>query len=94
MAALDHDIDDVAGVDSEIAGWIGELGERRDAVRLVADVDIDIATRNLQNLSLEDFMPRRRREMAVILEKMLIFVGIDSRERRFGYSGCVPVLWR
>jgi hypothetical protein len=49
-----------------------------DAVRLIADVDKDFGARNLENTTLNHLMPSGRREVAVILKKVLIFFGIDE----------------
>ena len=67
---------------------IRELRERRDAVRFVADVDKDVAAGNLQNPAFQNFVAGRRRKVAVIFEKMLIFFRIHCRGRRFRLFRC------
>ena len=91
MAALDHHLDQIAGMNRDAAARIGELRERSDAIRLVADIDEDVAAGNLQDPAFENLVAGRRRKMAVILEEMLIFFRIHRRDRRFQWSGRLVV---
>ena len=88
MAALDHHLDQIAGMHRDGAAGIGELRERSDAVRLVADIDEDVAAGNLQDPAFQNLVPGGRRKMAVIFEEMLIFFRIHRRDRRLRLFQC------
>ena len=58
-----------------------KLRERGYAVGLVADIDIDIGAGDFEYLAFHHFMAGRRREVAVILEQMLIFFRVHTPAR-------------
>ena len=76
MAGFDHNLDDIAGFDGDVAGKVCELGDGGDAIGLVADVDEDFGGGDFQDLAFEDFIPGRRGEMAVIFEEVFVLVRI------------------
>ena len=67
---------------------VGELRDRRNAVRLIADIDEDVAAGDLQDPAFENLVAGGRRKVAVILEEMLILFRIHRRDRRFRLFHC------
>ena len=55
LAALDVDVDLVAGLDGDLAGGVGELAEGDDALALAADVDDDVVALNGDDGAFDDF---------------------------------------
>ncbi len=49
FGALEEDVDDVAGLDGDLAGLVEEFVDRNDAFRLVADVDDHFRGRDLED---------------------------------------------
>jgi hypothetical protein len=87
MATLDHYFDDVARTDADAPGGVEEVRGRRYPIGFVANVNKDFITRDLENAAFEDFVAGRGRKVAVVVQKMLIFFGIDGSDRCFKRSG-------
>src|SRR4051794_22590900 len=81
MAAVDHHLDRVARFDRYVPAGIREMRKRRDAIGLISDIDVHVRAGNLKYPAYYDFVAGRRRQMAVVLEKMLIFFRIHAAHR-------------
>ena len=53
--ALEQHVDDVAGLHGDLSGFVEELVDGDDPLRLVADVDDDLGVGDLENRALDDF---------------------------------------
>jgi hypothetical protein len=87
MAGVDHNFHYIAWFYRVISGAIEEMRKRRYAVRLVSDIYIDIGAGDFEHSAFKNLVPRRRRQMAVILKEVLILLGIDSVDRYIQFSG-------
>ena len=75
---LEQHVDDVAGLDGDLAVLVDELGDGDDAFGLVADVHDDFRGRDLQHRALDDLAFRDVPEAAIVgVEQPGVFLGID-----------------
>ena len=63
---LEQHVDDVAGLDGDLAVLVEELVDRDDAFGLVADVDDDFGRGDLENRALDDLAFRDVPEAAIV----------------------------
>ena len=91
FGALEQHVDDVAGLDGDLAGLVDELVDRDDAFGLVADVDDDFRRRDFEDGSLDDLTFRDVAEAGIVkVQKARILLRIDLivlRETRRLLSG-------
>src|SRR6185436_540410 len=66
FGALEQDVDDVAGLNRDLAGLVQELVDRDDALGFVADVDNDFGGGDFENRSLDDFAFRDIAEAVIV----------------------------
>ena len=91
FGALEQHVDDVAGLDGDLAGLVDELVDGDDAFGLVADVDDDFGRGDFQDGALDDFAFRDVAEAAIVkVEEARVFLRIDLN-RRAGPSLSLPV---
>ena len=74
LAVVDHDIDHVARLHRDFAAGALKLLDRNDAFGLVAEIDDHVFGGDAENRSLQNFVGGGRREMAVVVEKILVVV--------------------
>jgi hypothetical protein len=87
VAALDHHFDDIARMHAHDPGSVEKLRDRGYAVGFIANVDKNFVSGDLENPAFEDFVAGRGREVAVIVQKMLVLFRIYGRDRCFKRSG-------
>ena len=66
FGALEQHVDDVAGLDGDLAVLVEELVDRDDAFGLVADVDDDFGVGDLEDRALDDFAFRDVSEAVIV----------------------------
>jgi hypothetical protein len=75
---LEQDVDDVAGLNRDLAVLVEELVDRDDAFGFVADVDDDFGGRDFENRSLDDFAFRDIAEAVIVgIEQPGVFGRVD-----------------
>ena len=78
FGALEQHVDDVAGLDRDLAVLVEELVDRDDAFGLVADVHDDFRRRDLEHRALDDLAFRDVSEAAIVgIQQPGVFVGVD-----------------
>ncbi len=78
FGALEQHVDDVAGLDRDLAGLVDELVDGDDAFGLVADVDDDFRRRDFEDGALDDLAFRDVAEAAIVkVQKACVFLRID-----------------
>ena len=91
FGALEEDVDDVAGLDGNLPGFVDELVDRDDPFGLVPDVDDDFRGRHFEDGSLDDLTFRDVAEAGIVkVQKAGILLRIDLivlRETRRLFSG-------
>jgi hypothetical protein len=69
---VDHDIDGVSGLHCNFTAGALKLLNRNQALGLVPEIDNDVFGGNADNPSLKNLIRGRRREMAVVVEKVFV----------------------
>ena len=78
FGALEQHVDDVAGLDGDLAALVEELVDRDDAFGLVADVDDHFRGGDLENRSLDDLAFRDVPEAVIVdVQQLGVLGGID-----------------
>ena len=78
LGALEQHVDDVAGLDGDLAGFVDELVDGDDAFGLVADVDDHFGRGDFQDGALDDLAFRDVAEAVIVkVQKACIFLWID-----------------
>ena len=72
LAVIDHHVDHVAGLDAHLAIGVLELLDGDQTFGLVAEVDDDFLGVYLEDGPLQDLALRGGREVAIILEQVLV----------------------
>ena len=75
FAVVDHDVDHVAELYGDFAGWGLELFDRNDAFGLVPEIDNDVFCGDAEDRALQHFVGGWRGEMTVIFEQVLVVFG-------------------
>jgi hypothetical protein len=70
--AIDHYVDQIAGLDLDTAVGLAELFDGNEALGLVSEVDDDVSIVKFYNAALEQFAFMRRREMAIVFDELLV----------------------
>ena len=71
--AVHHHVDQVAGLNVNTAVGRHELLDRNQAFRLVSEIDNYIFVGDVDNAALQQFAFVRRREVAVVVDELLVF---------------------
>src|ERR1019366_502933 len=74
-AVIDHHVDGVAALHGNVAVGVAELLDGNDAFGLVSEVDNHVLGCDAEYGALQDFVGGGWREMAVIVEKILVALG-------------------
>ena len=78
FGALEQHVDDVAGLDGDLAVLVEELADGDDAFGLVADVDDDFRGGDLEDRALDDLAFRDVPEAVIVgVEQPGVFLGVD-----------------
>ena len=76
LGALEQDIHRVAGLDEDVAGEVGELGDGDDSLRLVSDIDDHLGWRDSQHAAPDDLTLLEVLEGVLVLgEQVLVLLG-------------------
>src|ERR1017187_9604481 len=70
--AIDHHVDQIAGLDLDTAVGLSELFDGNEALGLVSEVDDDVSIVKFYNAALEQFAFMRRGEMAIVFDELLV----------------------
>ncbi len=74
LAMVDHHVHDIAGPDGDFAALTLKLLDRNNAFGLVSEIDDDVLGGQAENGSLQYFVGRGRREMAVVIQQFFVAV--------------------